>query len=52
MNRIALTPLSKDHDTKTNQAREYHVKRHKIVQESRKNEDQNSEQDRQQGSNV
>jgi len=44
--------LSKNHNTKTDQSRDNQVERHKIVQESGKNQDQNPKQDRQQGSDV
>src|SRR5437867_9399359 len=44
--------LSKNHKTEADQAIENQVERHKIVQESRQNQDKNPKQDRQQGSDV
>jgi len=39
--------LSKNHKTEADQAIENQVERHKIVQESRQNQDKNPKQDRQ-----
>jgi hypothetical protein len=44
--------LSEDYKTQANEAGKYQIKSDQVVQESRKNQNQDSEQDREQRSDI